>query len=147
MAKQKRLSSNQLAVIDELFSGNFDEQAVLKKYKINRNTLNRWLADEFFDAELATRIASAHRQSEALIARYAPLAAAKLVQLTESEKEETARRACLDIITLPKLKAREKADEEIAEQAEQIEISDETAGKILAVLACDDNDMGTVKCA
>ncbi len=93
------LTKRQLAVIDELFDGD-DEQAVLDKYKVSRRLYNKWLADDAFTGEFDRRIDAAFRQSAVLIARYAPLAAAKLVQLTESDKEETARKACLDIISM-----------------------------------------------
>ena len=103
MAQRKKLSKKQLAVMEDLFNGGLDEQAVLDKHKVSRNVYDRWLTDGLFVSEFDRRIMSAHRQSAALIARYAPLAAAKLVQLTESEKEETARKACLDIISLQAL--------------------------------------------
>jgi len=99
MGKRKQLTKRQLAVIEDLFAGELDEQAVLDKHKISRNVYNKWLADECFAEQFNECIARAYRQSELIIARYAPLAAAKLVQLTESDKEETARKACLDIIS------------------------------------------------
>jgi hypothetical protein len=99
MGKTEKLKPRQFAVIDELFNGD-DEQAVLDKYKVSRKLYNKWLADETFTGEFDRRIENAFRRSDILIARYAPLAAAKLVQLTESDKEETARKACLDIISM-----------------------------------------------
>ena len=101
MARKKRLSKKQLAVIEEMFSEQFDEQQVLDKHKVSRNIYNKWLADSAFAYEFDRRVASARRQGELIIAKYASLAAAKLVQLTESESQETARKACLDIISLP----------------------------------------------
>jgi len=99
MGKRKNLTKKQLAVIEDLFAGELDEQAVLDKHKVSRNLYNRWLADERFAELFKERSARAYRQSELIIARYAPLAAAKLVQLTASESQETARKACLDIIS------------------------------------------------
>ncbi len=100
MSKSKNLTKKQLAVIDDLFSGELDEQTALDKHKVGRDQFYKWLADEQFTRELDNRIAGFYRQSAALIAKYAPLAAAKLVQLTESQNSETARKACLDIISL-----------------------------------------------
>lgn len=139
MKKAGKVSKKQLAVIDELFSGDLDEQAVLDKYNISRAQYCRWLANEDFAEQFDRRIAAAYRQSAALIARYATLAAAKLVQLTESSNPETSRKACLDIITLDSrrsmLDTRSKpADEKPAEHHLQT-LSPETAGKILEVLA------------
>jgi len=140
MARKNYLSTKQLAVIEDLFSGELDESVILQKHKISRNLLNRWLADEAFKKQFDERVESAHRQSELIIARYAPLAAAKLVQLTESDKEETARKACLDIISLrrpaERLAVAETAtDKDSESQSVETQLSDETAARLLAALA------------
>jgi hypothetical protein len=126
----KKLSKKQLRVIEELFAGELGEQAVLDKYKISRKTFNRWLADECFVEQFNERVEKSFRQSRLIIARYAPLAAAKLVELTASDKEETARKACLDIISMHTIP--HKSNER---QVTGDEISPETASKILAALA------------
>jgi hypothetical protein len=140
MTKRKRLGKKQLAVMDDLFAGELDEQAVMEKHKVKRRVLNRWLAEDAFAAEIDRRMGWLNLQSELIIARYKALAAAKLVQLTESEKEETARKACLDIISLPKLTAKssqQSTDEaqDSGGQPEYQELSPETASRLLAVLA------------
>jgi hypothetical protein len=138
MAKRKKLTKKQLAVIDDLFSGELDEQVILDKHKVRRNVYNRWLAGGLFLSEFDRRIISAHRQSAALIAKYAPLAAAKLVQLTESEKEETARKACMDIISLPALldKRINQPDElQSAETQLSRQLTEQAASRLLAALA------------
>jgi hypothetical protein len=143
MAKRKRLSKKQLAVIDDLFGGELDEQAVLKKHRVNRNVYNGWLADELFTSEFDRRIMSAHRQSAALIAKYTPHAAAKLVQLTGSEKVETARKACVDIISLPALldKRTARPSESQSEQTYPLQkMTEQTASRLLAVLADEKSD-------
>ena len=141
MTGKKRLKKRQLAVIDDMFSGELDEQAVLDKHKVSRNLYNRWLDDGLFVSEFDRRVISAHRQSAALIASYAPLAAAKLVQLTESEKEETARKACVDIISMPVLLDKRMAysnesqtsDPDVSSQTQQL--SEATVSRLLAALA------------
>ena len=138
MAKSKQLRKRQLAVIDDLFGGDFSEQEVLAKHKLSRNVYNKWLSDEQFCAELARRVANARLQSEVLIARYSLLAAAKLVQLTESAKEETSRKACLDIISLPKVAAKkaETPDKAKKDSDKQVELlPGKTARRLLAALA------------
>lgn len=138
MVKRKKLSKKQLAVIDDLFNGELDEHAVLRKHKVSRNVYNGWLTDGLFSSEFDRRIMSAHRQSAALIAKYAPLAAAKLVQLTESEKAETARRACLDIISLQALLDKRIAGtaESQKEQTQTLQqITELRASRLLAALA------------
>jgi len=129
-----RLSKKQLAVIEDLFAGELDEAAVLDKHKISRNRYNKWLAEERFVASFAERIGRAYRQSQLIIARYAPLAAAKLVQLTESDSAETARKACLDIISMPRLAPQFTAGSD-AVPASDKQLSDETASRLLAALA------------
>ena len=136
MARKKRLSKKQLAVIEEMFSEQFDEQQVLDKHKVSRNVYNKWLADSAFADEFDRRIASARRQGELIIAKYASLAAAKLVQLTESQSEETARKACLDIISLPSAKKPQGPSEtEQASEQPTPQLSAATASRLLAVLA------------
>jgi len=143
MKKAGKVSKKQLAVIDELFSGELDEQAVLDKYNVGRPLYYRWLADDVFAEQFDRRIAAAYRQSAALIARYATLAAAKLVQLTESSNPETARKACLDIITLDSrrsmLDTRGKPADEKPDEHHLQTLSPETASKILEVLAQEAN--------
>ncbi len=41
MAQRKKLSKKQLAVIDDLFSAELDEQAILEKQKVSINVYNR----------------------------------------------------------------------------------------------------------
>ncbi len=129
--------------MEDLFGGELDEQGVLDKHKVSRNVYNKWLADGAFVDEFDRRVASVRRQSEFIIARYAPLAAAKLVQLTESKSHETARKACLDIISLPQAAAKRgqgPSETELAGEQESQQLSDETASKLLAVLAEEKKD-------
>lgn len=138
MAKSKQLSKKQLCVINDLFAGELDEQTVLDKHSISKNLYNKWVADESFAEEFNRRIDWLNRQGELIIARYAPLAAAKLVQLTDSKNQETARKACLDIISLPKPAAKKdtpSAEPQRTEPTSSKPLSSDTASKLLAVLA------------
>ncbi len=136
MAKIKKLKKKQLAVLDEIFLGELDEQAVLDKYNVSRNQYYKWLTDDCFAEQFDRRIAASYRQSAALIARYATLAAAKLVQLTESENQETARKACLDIISMQgKTSDPGHKTTDPENMTPTSSLSPETASKILEVLA------------
>ena len=138
MAKKKQLSKRQLDVIEDLFVGELTEQGILDKYKVGRRLFGKWLTDELFAEHLDRRIAVSYRQSAAYIARYAPLAAAKLVDLTESDKPETARKACLDIISMQsdgQNSAERPTDGSSAAMSGSSQLSAEAAGKILAILA------------
>ena len=138
MDEEKKLSKKQLAVIDDLFSGELDEQALLRKHKVRRSIYNKWQCSQAFTDEFEQRIAALNRQGRLIIARYASVAAAKLVQLTESEGQETARKACLDIINLPqptgdRANPAEGPQQDSEQQANQL--SPETAARLLAALA------------
>lgn len=143
MKKPDKLTKRQLAVLDELFIGELDEQQVLDKYKVGRGVYYRWLADDDFAEQFDRRVAASYRQSSAVAARYATLAAARLVNLTESENQETARKACLDIISM-RGKATDTglktADNEHPAPAPSL--TPETASKILEVLAQEKTNMG-----
>jgi 3-deoxy-D-manno-octulosonic-acid transferase len=136
---RKQLNKRQSAVIEDMFAGDLDNQAILEKHRVSPKTFNRWLGDDEFMAELSRRLEWLNLQGELVVARYKSLAAARLVQLTESEKEETARKACLDIISLPKL-ADNRAEQPTevtpapSQQQEQM-LSPEACSRLLAVLA------------
>ncbi len=140
MTKHKKLSRKQLAVLDEIFLGENDEQQVLDKCKVKRSEYYRWLTDENFAEQFDRRIAAAYRQSSAIVARYATLAAAKLVDLTDSSSPETSRKACLDIISRQPAEQRRMTDDGRQTTEERRLLSPETASKILELLAQEKND-------
>ncbi|MHC4103349.1 MAG: hypothetical protein ACYSR9_00305 [Planctomycetota bacterium] len=139
MPEAKQLTKRQLAVIEDLFTGRLEEQEILEKYKLNRKLYNKWWDNDTFKEQFENRIADAYRQSTVLIANYATTAAAKLIQLTGSDKPEVARKACLDIISMPMLTASKKAQPSNEPQSfdtqPPVSLNTETAGKLLAVLA------------
>jgi len=152
-SNKENLSKRQLAVMEDLFGGQLDEPAVLEKHKVSRRLYNKWQACENFAAQYGRRIAVLNLQSERIIARYGGLAAAKLVELTESENPETARKACMDIISLASSQsAKYELAAKEAEQAKRAETIDANsrippepkplphhiAAKLLAALADDD---------
>jgi len=139
MPETRQLSQRQLAVIDDLFDGKLQEQAILKKHKLSRRLYNRWLADGGFNDHCDRRMAWEHRRCEFVLARYAQAAASNLVRLTECEKEEAARKACMDIISMQPA-GRPSAIAAPGDGAESPpELSPETAGRLLAALAEEKN--------
>jgi hypothetical protein len=134
MVRRKYLSQKQLTVLDDLFNSDLDEQGVLDKHKVRRSTYENWLANELFAERFNRYVNSVRRRSELLMAKYSCLAAAKLVELTTSEKAETARKACLDIICQPKIAAEaEKVEKDSNKQVELL--SGTTASRLLAAMA------------
>lgn len=136
MHEPKRLSKRQLAVAEDLFAGELDEQKVLDKYKVSRKLYNRWLAEPAFAERLRQCIDAAHLRSAVLVARNAAKGADTLFELTTSDKGETARKACLDIILMnaPAHSANTPATPD-AVSGNHPPLSDETASRILAALA------------
>ena len=135
--KRKCVSKKQFEVIEDLFAGDMNEAEVLKKHGVNNRLYSQWLCDEVFSGELRFRIESGQRQGELIIASYVPVAAAKLVALTESSKEETARKACLDIISLPVSFVQPEREDVPDKKGVDPEagLSPALAGKLLAALA------------
>ena len=138
-----RLGKRQLAVITDIFENALTEADALEKNRVTKWLYKKWLDNPFFLAEFDARFDQALRRSKFLIAHCLPLAVQRLVQLIVSEKDETVRKACLDLISLQssrwltplsnaglqnsKNPQQQKEDEE--------ELSPEMASKILAVLA------------
>jgi hypothetical protein len=143
MTNAKALSARQLAVIEDLFEGRLEEQAILEKHNLSRKLYNKWLADEALTSQLDRRKVWEYRRSEFMLARNARVAVSNLVQLTECETPETARKACLDIITM---RANRSAGthampgDNPTPPPESQQFSPETAGKFLAILAEEKSD-------
>jgi hypothetical protein len=134
MPDVKQLTKKQLSVVDDLFAGELDEQQILEKHRINKRVYDKWLAEANFAGEFDRRIKSAHRRGELIIARFANVAAAKLVELTNSENQETSRKACLDVINYLRQKAQADSDEQ--PEAEKLpDLPPELASRLLAALA------------
>lgn len=137
MARRKYLTGEQKAVLEDLFDGELDEQAVLAKHGVSVKTFNNWLKDELFSAEYDARLLNLSRDGTVMLARYKSVAAGRLIELTQSSNQETARKACLDIINFQHLPAGGEADRQMQaeRQDENIELSPELASRLLAALA------------
>ena len=140
MGRRKYLTQKQLAVLDDLFNSDMDERAVLKKHRVRRGTYEKWLADEAFSERFKQYVNVLSRRSERLLAKYSCAAAEKLIELTKAGKGETARKACLDIMTISKrisehLEAAK--DFEHGESKEIPQLSGKRASRLLALLAED----------
>ena len=129
------LAKKQFQVLEDLFTGQMNEQEVLKKHKVSRYIYTKWLNDKNFIEYFYQRMKGFSMQSSLIVSRYAPVAAARLVELTESDKDETARKACLDVISIPdKIIEKQNEKENIHSK---LNISDEAAAKVMEILADD----------
>ena len=137
MSKEKSLSAKQLAVIEDLFEGK-KEQEILKKHNLSRKLYEKWLADETFNRRLDRCAEWENRRSEFMLARSARDAVSKLAGLTKSQQSETARKACVDLITISANRSagsQTTPGDNPAPSSESPSLTHETASKLLAVLA------------
>ena len=136
MVKSKYLTGNQRAVLADLFSGKFTVQEVLDKRKVTRRTYYRWHGQECFAAEFKRLLELSRNEYQLVFAHYAPDIAMKLVSLTTADKDETARKACMDVIANHDRKIKHKSENETKPKEEPlIDLSPEVASKMLALLA------------
>ena len=98
--KTKKLSSRQTNVLDGLFTGELTLNEILKSCRVSQITYYDWLSDPFFMAAFDKRIDSGRAVLTSTLSAYSQAALLALVNLTRSEKTETARKACLDIVKL-----------------------------------------------
>lgn len=98
--KTKKLSSRQINVLDGLFTGELTLNEILKKCRVSQITYYDWLSDPFFMSAFDKRIDSGRTVLTSTLSAYSQAALLALVNLTRSEKTETARKACLDIVKL-----------------------------------------------
>ncbi|MCK4998838.1 MAG: hypothetical protein KAS23_04855 [Anaerohalosphaera sp.] len=142
MVEKSKLSKRQTAVIDDLLVGELDETKILEKHKLSPGAYRKWLNDGNFTDELNFRMKNARLKSRLIIARFAQVAAMKLVELTDSDKEETARKACLDIISLPIEASMETDKSQSGEDQQQCSrITPALASTLLTALAQTDNNI------
>jgi hypothetical protein len=142
------LSNKQKHVLEDLFSGSSTTEDVLDKWKVTRRTYHKWHSQEFFSSEFKRLLALRRLESELVLAHYYPEVAAKLVNLTCAEKEETARKACSDIIKLPRPKAESRIDDKCRLEEENLpELSPELASRLLAVIADERKRVRALKAA
>jgi hypothetical protein len=136
MSKVKHLWSRQLGVLNDLFTGQIEEEEVLKKWRVTRQTYVRWHTMANFTAEYKRRLKQAKLEGERILARYSSTAASKLVELTQSEKEEIARKASLDVIHYFRRKPKSRSAGKKEPEAEKLpDLPPEKASRLLAALA------------
>jgi hypothetical protein len=136
MLKPKYLTKKQKSVLEDLFSNRLDLQEVLEKWKVKRQTYYKWHAQEYFAAQFNLRLNLAQREPEVIFARYASNVAERLVGLTVSEKAETARKACMDVITHPDRKAKKQSESKTLPVEEPPgPLPQEVASRLFAALA------------
>ena len=131
-----RLGKRQLAVITDIFENALTETDALAKNHVSKWLYQKWLDNPTFLDELDARFDQALRRSKFLIAHCLPLAVQRLVQLIVSEKDETARKACLDLISLQLSNAGlQNSKNPLPRKELPAKLTPEKASKMLAILA------------
>jgi hypothetical protein len=131
------LGRKQRAVINDLLNG-LNRYETLEKNKVRPARYREWLKNKLFAEELRARFDAAKCQGKFVMAHCFPQAAQKLAGLIDSEKEETARKACIDVISLQKSDIDRQTAEKDQCENPSLKISDEKAARMLAILAEDE---------
>jgi hypothetical protein len=129
------ISSRQRAVIDDMLKNGLTEKEALEKHGITPIRYRRWLKGGLYMQEINVAIDAAMRQQKFTIAQCLPDAADKLTELIDTEKGETVRKACLDIIALQKADAPPQIVQQDGQTQNKYNLTQEKAAKIWAVLA------------
>jgi len=131
-----RLGQKQLAVIADIFDNALSEPDALAKNHVSKWLYKKWLANPAFLAELDARFDQSIRQTRFLIARCLPLAVQRLTNLIVSDKDETARKACLDLISLHAADSKQQISQNPQDHNEKhvSTMPPELAEKILAAM-------------
>lgn len=137
MSKSRKLTRQQLAVLEDLFTGELSEDAVIGKHGVSHSLYERWLADERFASQVDQRIDHAYRRSRIILARNAADVASRLAKLAREGQGETARKACLDIINLQDSTGRKISSDAPSTQegSATANLTPETASRLLAAMA------------
>lgn len=126
-----------LKIVDEITRG-FGEEETLRKHRVTVAALDKLLSDPNLIQDVTERIGLSIIRTKLLIAQYAQTATAKLISLMDCEKEETARKACLDIIELAQKQSNTTLQKEMVSEIREsgeFPITEEQASNILATLA------------
>ncbi len=124
-----KINKKQRDFLIEILDKRIAVETAMERLDIGAELLCQWFSSSAFLAELAKRIEFITKRSEMLISQHRLTAVEKLVLLTNCDKEETARKACLDIIELTADAEKDEKD------ADMPQISPETAAKLLEILA------------
>jgi len=85
-------------IAEALFLEQATPETIQAKFGVKPSLLARWLRQPEFQDLIDALADDSRRQARLLFARCATIAAGRLLKLVQSEKEETARKAALDIL-------------------------------------------------
>jgi hypothetical protein len=129
------LGKVQRAVMKDLLESQLPEYEILEKHKVCPWRYRIWLKNGLFAREYNARVDARMRQGKLIMLRCFPQAAEKFVNLIESVKEETSRKACVNLISLWKSDEAGQTPADKNDHDQTPQLSQEKAAKIWAVLA------------
>lgn len=98
--ERKKLTKTQRRFIETLCECNGDEARAIHQSGIKDYVWQQWLEQAVFRRAMADVLRTVRRRARLILACRCAEAARRLAELTEHEKEETARKACIDVIRL-----------------------------------------------
>lgn len=108
----EKLTKAQNLVLKLIFVESVGEETALEKAKIAIKIYEGWFRQPLWKAEYELRMTRCQRRAEIILATFKVEAAGKLIKLTDSDKEGTARQACLDILQVETKKSEPVAEKE-----------------------------------
>ena len=126
------LTKQQVRVAADVYGGRLSEKALVLRHKVSLKVLREWLRMPEFQDELQRLCVESMQETRCTISRYGPVAALKLAELLASGKEDTVRRAALDLVDRCLKNSVEPVD---GDDEEQLILSDDDARRMLFTLA------------
>ena len=118
-------------VLKDIIEAGMNEREVEEKYRLQKGLIRRWYADEEFRTELIAAVKTARLRAMAMMGQSTTMAMTELVSLARCGKEETRRKACMDII---RMQIEEHESERMIDKP-KMKISDEEASAVMRALA------------
>ncbi len=138
--KWRRMHKKRLQheVITDIVEHGLSDRQAETKYRLRRGSIVGWFGEERFRKEMECAMEAAKWKAGILVAHGACVAVKRLLALTECKAEETRRKACLDVIAMLPKECINKDKDQAELPLPPMPFSEETASKLLAVLAGDD---------
>jgi len=92
------LTKKKKKVAQAVYEGRLSETEIAEQFKISPQLLGKWLQTETFQQELHRLCETSIHETRCIISRFGPTAALQLATLLSSEKDDTVRRAALDLV-------------------------------------------------
>ena len=129
------LTINQKQVARAVYEGRLSEDEIVEQFNLRPQRLSRWLQTEAFQQELHRLCETSIHETRCIISRFGPTAALQLASLLGSDKDDTVRRAALDLVDRCLAINKQPKNASTKEDDNEPEISDEQAKAMLCELA------------